>query len=195
MVIKGLPSTYDYFIVVITQSVKSYTFSEVKVAIHNFSENEKSCSRNSNDMNCSGSTDSVMKITSKHQKREIKCYGCKKLGHDARNCPTLYGSMCTIKGHNVENCCKKKNSGEQSKTDSVKLCDDSAFSMASRDSKQKVCANYPGLLIDTGAISNIVRDAEKFVSFNDNFNPDEHTIEFWQMARNHMQPNREVQQK
>ena len=69
-----------------------------------------------------------------------------------------------------------------------------AFRMASRDSKQKVCANYPGLLIDTGATSHIVRDAEKFVSFNDNFNPDEHTIEL-EMARNHMQPNREVQQK
>ena len=39
MVIKGLPSTYDNFLVVITQSV------------------------------CSGSTDSVMKINSKHQKR------------------------------------------------------------------------------------------------------------------------------
>ena len=86
-------------------------------------------------MNCSGSTDSVMKINSKHQKREIKCYGCKKLGHYARNCPTLYCSMCRIKGHNVENCRKKKNSDERSKTDSVKLCDDSnnhayAFSMA-----------------------------------------------------------------
>ena len=69
----------------------------------------------------------------------------------------------------------------------------------SRGSKQKVCANYPGLLIDTGATSHIVRDAEKFVSFNDNFNPDENTIEFWQIKRfflrNHMQPNREVQQK
>ena len=38
MVIKRLPSTYDNFIVVITQSVKSYTFSELKAAIRNFSE-------------------------------------------------------------------------------------------------------------------------------------------------------------
>ena len=125
MVIKGLPSTYDNFIIVITQSVKSYTYSEFKVAIHNFSENEKSRSRNSNNMNCSGSTDSVMKVNSKHQIREIKYYGCKKLGHCARNCSTLYCSMCRINVHNVEHCRKKKNSDEQSKTDSTKLCDDS----------------------------------------------------------------------
>ena len=41
MVIKGLLSSYSNYIVVITQSVKSYTFSEFKVAIHNFSEIEK----------------------------------------------------------------------------------------------------------------------------------------------------------
>ena len=57
--------------------------------------------------------------------------------------------------------------------------------MASRGSKQKVCANYPGLLIDTDATSHIVRDAENFVSFNDNFNPDEHTIELADGTQSH----------
>ena len=60
-----------------------------------------------------------------------------------------------------------------------------AFSMASRDSKQKVCANYPGLLIDTCATSHIVRDDEKFVSFNDDFNADEHTIELADGTQSH----------
>ena len=57
--------------------------------------------------------------------------------------------------------------------------------MASRDSKQKVCANYSGLLIDTGATSHIVRDNEKFVSFNGDFNPDEHTIELADGTQSH----------
>ena len=64
MVVKGLPSTYDNVIVVITQSVKSYTSVNLKRPVRNFSENEKSRSRNSNDMGCSESTDSVMKINS-----------------------------------------------------------------------------------------------------------------------------------
>ena len=41
MVMKGLPSTFDSFIVFVTQSAKDYTFPELKLAIRDFSQNEK----------------------------------------------------------------------------------------------------------------------------------------------------------
>ena len=42
MVMKGLPSTFDSFIVFVTQSTKVYTFTEFKSTIRNFSLNVKS---------------------------------------------------------------------------------------------------------------------------------------------------------
>ena len=42
MVMKGLPSTFDSFIVFVLQSAKDYTFTEFKSAIRNFSQNVKS---------------------------------------------------------------------------------------------------------------------------------------------------------
>ena len=42
MVMKGLPSTFDSFIVFVTRSAKDYTFTEFKSDIRNFSQNVKS---------------------------------------------------------------------------------------------------------------------------------------------------------
>ena len=49
MVMKGLPSTFDSFIVFVTQSVKDYNFTEFKSVIRNFCENVK-CRGNHHDV-------------------------------------------------------------------------------------------------------------------------------------------------
>ena len=85
VVMRGLPDRNSSFIVVLTQSNKAYTFVEFKTTIHDFNENLKSresCAHS----NSSVSKDSVMKTKEQSQKL-VKCYGCKKIGHYARNCP------------------------------------------------------------------------------------------------------------
>ena len=73
MVMRGLPESYSSFIVVITQSSKEYTFLEFKAAIHNFNKNMKS----RNDVSLDRK-DNVMQ-SKEHYKKEIKCFGCKKI--------------------------------------------------------------------------------------------------------------------
>ena len=65
MVLKGLPVSYNSFIVVITQSAKDYSFVEFKSAIRNFSENEKSriSTASSSSSNHVSNRDRVMKYT------------------------------------------------------------------------------------------------------------------------------------
>ena len=55
MVLKGLPPSYKPFTVVITQSDKELTFTDFKMAIRNFEENERSADEMTNKM-------SVMKL-------------------------------------------------------------------------------------------------------------------------------------
>ena len=91
MVMKGLPESFNNFITVVTQSSKECTFVEFKSAIRNYSENEKS--RCVTIRNSSNGKDTIMKVSgaNKHERNIVpRCYGCRKEGHFARACPTLY---------------------------------------------------------------------------------------------------------
>ena len=180
MVLKGLPVSYNSFIVVITQSAKDDSFVEFKSAIRNFSGNEKSRISTASSSNHVSNIDRVMKYTTlKSSKRVVQCYGCKKEGHYARSCPNMYCYFCKIKGHTVDKCRKKDTRNNSSvKVDSAKggtgSNDDTyAFKTVSWNKQ----SNYSGLLVDTGATSHIVRDKDKFIKFNDDFRPEEHVIE------------------
>ena len=80
MVMKGLPSTFDSFIVFVTQSAKDYIFTEFKSAIRNFSQNVKSRGNHHDISTTDGKTQAVMKASVKHKsfKKQPTCYGCKK---------------------------------------------------------------------------------------------------------------------
>ena len=95
MVMKGLPSTFDSFIVFVTQSAKDYTFTEFKSDIRNVSQNVKYRGNHHDVSTSDGKTQAdnhVMKASVKHKgfKKQPTCYGWKKKGHYAKQCPNLY---------------------------------------------------------------------------------------------------------
>ena len=102
MILKGLPP--KAFNTVITQKDKQPTYSEFKVSLRAFEENEKPTSK-----------DNVMKLGVNYK---IKCYACKQPGHKADQCPhsRKWCHHCKSKTHNTKEC-RKKN---QETSDAVK---------------------------------------------------------------------------
>ena len=116
-----------------------------------------------------------MKTKEHNTTRVVNCYGCKKIGHYARNCPTLQCSNCNIKGQATENCRKKSKSGDCAK---ILRKNDHKHAFRISDSKHgDVSGLRASLLIDSGASTHIVNNREKFDVFNSDFNAASHTIE------------------
>ena len=104
MILKGLPRSYKTFSTVVIQREKPMTFSELKTALRNYEENEKSCRTGTDDQ------DNVM--YTKPQKRfEGKCFKCDKKGHKSSDCwlkNEKWCSTCKSKTHNTKDCRSKK---------------------------------------------------------------------------------------
>ena len=115
MVLKGLPSSYKPFVVVITQSEKMMNFSEFKTAIRTFEENERAS------LELSGKFSNVMKLHDQNRRpprnnkfhnndhprhrgpdqnnnnkngssgsgggKKITCHSCGEEGHISPKCP------------------------------------------------------------------------------------------------------------
>ena len=62
LVLKGLPFIYKPFVVFITQSQDTYTFSELKLKLRSFEENEKACYNNHSSRN-NGNNNMVMQFS------------------------------------------------------------------------------------------------------------------------------------
>ena len=174
MILKGLPPKFKAFNTVITQKGKQPTYSEFKVSLRPFQENEKPTSK-----------DNVMKLGVNYK---IKCYACKQPGHKADQCPhsRKWCHHCKSKTHNTKECRKKnqetsdavKNAQYQPERDEPEHGQGSfIFKVSNEPAESNVESLKASLLVDCGATTHIVNDKNKFTSFDENFNPEVHFIE------------------
>ena len=193
MVLKGLPSSYKPFTVVITQKEQAVTFLEFKLALRNFEETEKVL--NSSDDGGAGSS-SIMKVVagSNQFTKEIRCYSCGTAGHKANQCTRKkWCSTCRSNTHN-NNTCRNRNSQQDSSRGNNGNNSDNfqsssqqmvrevpskseyhTFQFTVDDNGSKGMCN--SFLVDTGATSHISNDESMFTDFDQNFNSAEHILE------------------
>ena len=193
MLLKGLPSEYRTFATVITQRETETNFTEFKVALRSFEENERIQCRDSRD------NDSVMKAGSHQQGNgvNVTCYKCNKQGHKSFQCLEKTSQMgnqtvrcfnCGKEGHKSPGCPDKQKKprfngrGRGRGRDTAKMTsiDDCggghSFVMRVTDD-DVVHDSARSLLVDCGATAHIITDKEKFSSFEKNFDPSKHFIE------------------
>ena len=184
MVLGGLPETFKPLAVHVTQNEDTVTFTDFKRRLRIYEEAEK--------MKTAESTDNVMKTHIKHKRDKmstykrhedinVTCYKCGTKGHKARQCTQkVWCGHCRSSTHK-ETLCKKK--GRQDDTRKVAEeeheGDDDCLFMARHEKSERPADNIKmkGIMVDGGATSHIVNDMNKFVSFDDTFQPKTHTVE------------------
>ncbi|CAB3992128.1 Retrovirus-related Pol poly from transposon TNT 1-94 [Paramuricea clavata] len=174
MILKGLPLEFKAFNTVITQKDKQPSYTEFKVALRAFEENEKPMEKNN-----------VMK-TGFYTK--MKCFACKQYGHKADQCTRSkkWCSHCKTRTHNTKDC-RRKNQNQDKKEDERSQAAKSVQDQEARRSFAFIVSDAPAendvdylkasLLVDCGATTHIVNDKSKFTSFDESFNPEVHFIE------------------
>ena len=188
MVLKGLPPQFHRFQAMIRQK-KTLTFAQFKTQLHTFEESEKPCKQQED-----RPSENVMNLGDRQINFQVKFFARGKLGHISKDCrnenqesrpepnrPRGWCSNCKSATHFTTQCQNNK----ETKKDTAKNINNEAASNHRKDfafctytqeyPNDKVCGK--NLLIDTGATAHIISEKEKFVSFDENFNPKKHTIE------------------
>ena len=171
MVLKGLPRTFNAFLIDVTHSSKELMFSEFKMQLRGFEDMDK-YHQNSKDDNVMKSTNSFSKMSNK-----VSCFKCNGKGHVAKICPNNFKKNkkwcndCKRQTHVRESCrCKKR--------DTIKAAaeEDSSFVFKINDQPQRTVESKR-IMVDIGTTSYIIKDIERFKNFDDSFQPDNHFIE------------------
>ena len=128
MVMKGLPTAYKPFVVVVNTTDKIADFAEFKTALRSFEENEKASAENNNNNNDLENSrvlqanfqrmqvrDTGYEESQTQQKNKKRCYNCGSDGHLAANCNKRWCNYCKSTTHNEKSCFKKKKNGDQAK--------------------------------------------------------------------------------
>ena len=136
MILKGLPLDYKTFTTVVTQRDTPMNFTEFKVALRNFEENEKCI------MKCE--QDNVMKLKTKDNSKKT-CFGCGKFGHYKSDCP-------------------EKNATNPKSTFSSKPGSDTSSPAAARPTGQRWCKYHKSRSHDTEFCRSYKNNSAKLVS-------------------------------
>ena len=179
MILKGLPEEFKPFAVVVNDKGKM-TFSDFKVALRNFEDNDKL-----NNKNLDSDSDAVMELTkSKSFKPKFNkrwCTKCKMSTHDTEYCKRF----CTFHKSDSHWTSQCRNKSGQHRNHASKSADvdevdeDHHFSFMLNNTKSTPRFNdcQPSLLVDSGATVHILNKREYFDTFDENFKTEHHTIE------------------
>ena len=202
MVLKGLPSEYKQFSVVVMQSDKVYTFQEFKVALRNFEENEKVCHQKNNS-NIMYTHDKRNGGKSKaHGGKTLTCYNCDTEGHKWQDCSEpmkKYCKVCKSDTHSIANCRKNRggnnNNNRRNSNNQARSVTSGTFnfmidvSPGGQVDEVPPAPRFPVgriavFLVDSGCTSHIVNDETCFVEFDDSFRPQTHSVTLADGSRN-----------
>ena len=183
MVLKGLPSNYKTFSAIVVQQDEKITFTEFKVSLRSYVENEKS--RNGGQE----TGDNIMALQ-EGERFDGACFKCGKRGHKKSECRSKSGkngkwcNRCRSKTHDTKECRLSTGKNDtakkaEDKGQASKKTEDNEHTFTFKVSDGSDCGKSinNNLLVDTGATSHIVNDRSKFISFDNAFDPRAHVIE------------------
>ena len=186
MLLRGLPSNFASFSTLVSQQ-GDLSFTKFKTSLRTFEENEKARLEHQSDLQ----SDNVMKTfqnpaySKPKQKpnyngaKQKLCHICKDPNHLANTCPKRakkWCSYCRTDTHISKNCYKNRaHSAKNIQSDNNK--DDSfIFKISETDECPTNPVKDDSLLVDCGASTHIIKDKDKFITFDKNFDPSQHCI-------------------
>lgn len=174
MILKGLPDVFKPFSVHVTQSDEQLSFADFKTKLRSYESTEKFAS--------SAGEDSVMKVKGRDNwSAKLTCFTCGLKGHKAAECASSgerkeqrqWCSLCRSATHKDANCRRRKRDKVKQAVDE----EDHTFAFKVRDAAPVSAVKMRGLMVDSGATKHIITNEEKFVQFDQSFQPQSHVLE------------------
>lgn len=184
MLLKGLPESFKPFAVVHTQLDKVKTLTEFKAQLHNYATTEMMRRDNTSALSTRGA------LHRNNRPQPDFCTACGDDRHRSQRCPVkakLSCVYCKRMGHVEGVCFAKKRDGNKTHNTTANIVSESSsflFKLEVVDMAHRVKTNMSHrLIVDSGATSHILNNADRFIDYDKSFNPSNHFVE---VADGHM---------
>jgi len=197
MLLKGLPASFNSFVVVHTQSDTKKTLKEFKAALHNHANTEAirtathSTALAAKDHKLQHRSHSrptnTYKNRDSHSTSQRQCLACGHTNHITKNCRVKHKLTCEFchKGGHVESVCFQKKKLQQSALQtSTNQSTSFSFTVSLTHADTTTTHKLPRqdstdhkLLVDCGATCHIINNKEHFTSYDSSFDPSKHYIQ------------------